>query len=273
MMNRSRDIFRAAKPLIGVLHLPPLPGSPDFGGDMSAIRDRAIREAVMLAEAGYDGLIVENFGDLPFPKDRVGPETVAAMALVAGAVKASVDLPVGVNVLRNDFTSALGVAAVCGCEFIRVNVLVGAYVTPEGVIEGRPAEVLRLRRRMAPETLIFADVCVKHARPLAATTIDEDAMDAVERGKADCLIVTGARTGGPASAEDVRVVKTRLGQDNPEVPVLVGSGITESNAREMLGLADGVIVGSYIRKMGRAGNEIEPARAARLLEIRQQVEG
>ncbi len=273
MMNRFENIFRAVKPLIGVLHLAPLPGSPDFGGDVSAIRDHAVREAGILGEAGYDGLIVENFGDLPFQKDRVGPETVAAMTLVVEAVKASVDVPVGVNVLRNDFTSALAVAAVCGCEFIRVNVLVGAYVTPEGVIEGRPAEVLRLRRWMAPETLIFADVCVKHARPVAATTIDEDAMDAVERGKADCLIITGARTGGQASAEEVRIVKTRLGRENLAVPVLVGSGITESNAREMLDLADGVIVGSYIRKMGRAGNEIELTRAGKLVEIRQQVEG
>jgi membrane complex biogenesis BtpA family protein len=273
MMNPFKDIFRAAKPLIGVLHLEPLPGSPDFAGDVPAIRDRAVREAGILAGAGYDGLIVENFGDLPFVKDHVGPETVAAMALVVDAVKASARLPVGVNVLRNDYTSALGVAAACGCEFIRVNVLVGAYVTPEGVIEGRPAEVLRLRRRVAPETLVFADVCVKHARPIAATTIDEDALDAVERGKADCLIITGVRTGGPASAEEVRLVKTRLGQDNPEVPVLVGSGITESNVREMLDLSDGIIVGSYIRKMGRAGNEIEPTRAARLAEIRQQVEG
>ena len=267
MMNRFKDIFQAARPLIGVLHLAPLPGSPDFAGDAPAIRNRAVREAGILAEAGYDGLIIENFGDLPFYRDRVGPETVAAMAVVAEAVKASTDLPVGVNVLRNDYASALGVAAVCACEFIRVNMLVGAYITPEGMIQAHPAEVLRLRGRLAPETLIFADVCVKHARPIAALTIDEDALDAVERGRADCLIVTGARTGSPTSVEDLRVVKTRLAQEGLSVPVLVGSGVTESNAREMLGLADGMIVGSYIRKMGRAGNEIDPARAARLAEI------
>lgn len=271
-MNRFKEIFRAAKPLVGVLHLAPLPGSPGFGADVPAIKERAVREAGYLADAGYDGFIVENFGDLPFAKDGVGPETVAAMALVVEAVKASGGLPVGVNVLRNDYASALGIAAACGCEFIRINVLVGTYVTPEGLIEGRPSEVLRLRRRIVPETMIFADICVKHAHPVAATTIDEDALDAVERGKADCLIITGARTGGPASAEDVRVVRTVLGRDNPAVPVLVGSGVTESNAREMLTIADGVIVGSYIRKSGRAGNEIDPARAARLAEIRNQVE-
>jgi membrane complex biogenesis BtpA family protein len=273
MMNRFKEIFQAAKPLIGVLHLAPLPGSPGFADGVPAIRERAIREAGCLTEAGYHGFIVENFGDLPFLKDGAAPETIAAIALVVEDVKASSGLPVGVNVLRNDYRSALGISAACGCEFVRINVLVGSYVTPEGVIEGRPGEVLRLRRRIAPETLIFADVCVKHARPIAPVTIDDDALDAVERGKADCLIITGSRTGGPASAEDIRVVKTVLGKDHPEVPVLVGSGVTESNAHEMLALADGVIVGSYIRKTGRAGSEIDPARAARLAEIRHQVEG
>jgi membrane complex biogenesis BtpA family protein len=273
MTLRFRDIFGVAKPMIGVLHLPPLPGSPDFGGDVPAIKERAVREARVLADTGYDGLIVENFGDLPFLKYSVGPETVAAMAVVAEAVKGAVDLPVGVNVLRNDYASALGVAAACGCEFIRVNVLVGAYVTPEGLIEGRPAEVLRLRQRVAPDKLIFADVCVKHARPIAGTTIDDEAVDAVERGRADCVIVTGARTGGAVAAEDVRAVRTRLDLEGLRVPVLVGSGVTASNAPEMFGLCDGIIVGSYIRRMGRAGGEIEPAKAAELAEIRQQVEG
>ena len=273
MMDRFKDIFEAEKPLIGVLHLAPLPGSPGFAGDLQVIKDRAVREAALLAEAGYDGLIVENYGDLPFHKDRVDAETIAAMTLVCDAVRVAVQIPVGVNVLRNDYASALAVAAVSDLAFIRINVLVGAFVTPEGVIEGRPGEVLRMRRRIAPEILIFADVSVKHARPLAAATIDEDALDAVERGKADCLIITGPRTGEPASPEAVRAVKTRLAQERIAVPVLVGSGVGDSNVRDMLEICDGLIVGSYIRKSGRAGNEIEPERARKLAEIKKKVEG
>lgn len=272
-MDRLKNILAAAKPLIGVLHLGPLPGSPGFEGGLPEIRSRAVGEAEVLAEAGYDGLIVENYGDLPFMRDRVGPETVAAMTLVVQAVRDAVGLPVGVNVLRNDYASALGIAAACGCEFIRVNVLVGTFVTPEGVIEGRPGEVLRMRRRVAPGTLIFADVGVKHARPLAGTTIDEEALDVVERGGAECLIVTGSRTGEAASIEDVRVVKRRLAQEGAAVPVIVGSGVTDSNAGEMLGACDGVIVGSYIRKHGRAGEEIDPERARRLVGIVRKLEG
>jgi membrane complex biogenesis BtpA family protein len=272
-MDRLKNILVATKPLIGVLHLGPLPGSPDFAGDLPDVRSRAISEAEMLAEAGYDGLIIENFGDLPFMRDRVGPETVAAMTLVVQAVRNAVSLPVGINVLRNDHASALGIAAACGCEFIRVNVLVGTFVTPEGVIEGRPGEVLRMRRRVAPETLIFADVSVKHARPLAGTTIDEDAVDAVERGRADCLIVTGPRTGEVASIEDLRAVKRRLDREGIPVPVIAGSGVTDSNAEEMLSVCDGIIVGSYIRKNGKAGEEIEPGRARRLVGIVRKLEG
>jgi membrane complex biogenesis BtpA family protein len=273
MVDRFKDIFRAEKPIIGVLHLPPLPGSPGFAGNPAAVKARAVREAGLLAEAGYDGLIVENYGDIPFLGNQVGPETVAAMALVTDAVRSSVDLPVGVNVLRNDYVSAFGIAAACGCEFIRLNVLVGAFVTPEGVIEGRPGEVLRVRRQVSPEVLLFADVSVKHARSIAGTTIDEEALDAVERGRADCLVVTGSRTGEPVSMEEVRVVKTRLAQAGITVPVLAGSGVSDSNARDVLEACDGVIVGSYIRKEGKAGNEIELSRARRLTDIRQKLEG
>jgi membrane complex biogenesis BtpA family protein len=273
MMDRFKGIFEAERPLVGVLHLAPLPGSPGFAGDLPAIRDRAVREAGLLSEAGYDGLIVENYGDLPFLKDRVDPETVAAMTLVCDAVRRSVEVPVGANVLRNDYASALAVAAVSALAFIRINVLVGAFVTPEGVIEGRPGRVLRMRRRIAPGVRVFADVSVKHARSIAATTIDEEALDAVERGKADCLIITGPRTGEPASLEAVRAVTTRLAREHITVPVLVGSGVSDSNAREVLEVSDGIIVGSYIRQHGRAGNEIDPDRVRNLAEIRQKVEG
>jgi membrane complex biogenesis BtpA family protein len=272
-MDRFKEIFGQGKPLVGVLHLPPLPGSPGYAGDLPAIRDRAVEEAALLAGAGYQGLIVENYGDLPFLKEGVAPETVAAMSLIVDATKRSVDLPVGVNVLRNDYASALGIASVCECEFIRLNVLVGAFVTPEGMIEGRPGEVQRLHRLVAPRTMIFADIGVKHARSIAGTTVDEEAVDAVERGGADCLIITGTRTGGPASLDEVRAVKIRLVQENLEVPVLVGSGVDDSNAKDVFEAADGVIVGSYIRKEGKAGNAIEPARAGRLVEIKHQVEG
>jgi membrane complex biogenesis BtpA family protein len=271
MTERFTGTFGRGKIGIGVVHLSALPGSPDFGGNLSHVVERAVGEAEILKEAGFDGLIVENYGDLPFFKSKVGPETVAAMTIAAREVRRSVDMPLGVNVLRNDYEAALAVAAACGCEFVRINILVGAFVTPEGIIEGEPAKVLRARRRLRPDTMIFADVMVKHATRLAATTIRDDALDAAERGKADCLIVTGPRTGSPPSGEDLKAVRAALREVDLEVPVMVGSGITPSNAEALLKLSDGVIVGSYIRKHGRAGEEIELKRAQEIGRIKKEV--
>jgi predicted TIM-barrel enzyme len=141
------------------------------------------------------------------------------------------------------------------------------------MIEGEPAKVLRERKRLAPDVALFADVMVKHAYPLAGTTIGDDALDAVERGKADCLIVTGPRTGSPPSREDLSSVRTRLDEAGLKVPVVVGSGITPTNVESLLKLGDGLIVGSYIRKQGRAGEEIEFERALEIGSIKKEVAG
>jgi membrane complex biogenesis BtpA family protein len=272
MERNFSDIFGSAKAAIAVVHLGPLPGSPGFEGDYDLIRDRALSEAEALAADGFDGLIVENYGDIPFHKAGVEAETLEAMTSVVEAVRAAVNVPVGVNVLRNDYGAALAIAAECKCEFIRVNILVGAYVTPEGLIEGQPGRVLRMRMRYAPDVAIFADIRVKHAYPLAATSIEEDALDAVERGKADWLIVTGPRTGSPPEPDDLRVVKNTLAELGAPAPVLVGSGISPDNAVEFLKLSDGFIVGSYIRKGGRAGEDLDREKTVEIARIRNSLE-
>ncbi len=266
-------VFGRGKPGIGVIHLAPLPGSPGCGGDLGAIVGRAAAEAGAMEKAGFAGLIVENYGDIPFHAGEVGPETVASMALVVKAVRDAVKIPVGVNVLRNDARSALAIAGVCGAEFVRVNVLVGAFVTSEGIIEGRPAEVLRLRDALAPGCLIFADIMVKHGSPLGATTISEEALDAAERGMADCIIVTGRRTGRPPSAGELTEARDALARGTRQVPVLVGSGAYPSNLESLLQVADGVIVGSYMRKGGIAGAEFDMERALEMGSLVRQHAG
>ncbi len=272
MKRDFRAIFGSGKAAIAVVHLAPLPGSPCYGGNPDYVKARALGEAEALVSDGFDGLIIENYGDIPFHKAGLEAETLEAMTSIVEAVKGAVDVPVGVNVLRNDYGAALAMAAACKCEFVRVNILVGAYVTPEGLIEGQPGRVLRMRMRYAPDVAIFADVRVKHAYPLAATTIDEDALDAVERGKADWLIVTGPRTGSPPSADDLRVVKLSLAEAGAEAPVLVGSGINPENAAEFLNISDGFIVGSYIRKGSRAGEDLDRDRTLEIVKIKHTVE-
>lgn len=247
--------------LIGVIHLPPLPGAPRFAGSMRAVRDRTLRDAEALAAAGFDAVIVENFGDAPFYRGPVPPETVAAITLAADDAMRASGLPLGVNVLRNDGASALAVAAAVGARFVRVNVLSGARVTDQGVIESDAARLLRLRASLgANDVGIAADVDVKHSAPLGAPradAIEEEAAELHERALASALIVTGARTGGAADAEVCARVRAAV----PDAPLWIGSGVTTDSLARWLSVVDGVIVGSALRADGRAGGPIDPARA------------
>jgi membrane complex biogenesis BtpA family protein len=250
----GRNLFGAERPLIGVIHLEPLPGSPRWRPPLEPVVARACEEAHVLDAGGLDGLIVENFGDVPFLPGAVGPETVAAMAVAASEVVRAVDIPCGVNVLRSDPVAALGIAVATGARFLRVNVHVGATVTDQGVIPGAAAALLRERARLGAEDVaILADVHVKHGRPLAGGDVAEAAQDAVERGLADAVLVTGARTGGGADLAEVRAVKHAVG----DRPVLVASGVTPETVAETLDAADGVIVATSLH--GPDGR-IEPSR-------------
>ncbi len=249
------------KPAIGVIHLAPLPGSPRFArgaASVEAIVDAAVASARALAAAGFDGAIVENFGDAPFFPERVPPETVAALAIATAAVvRAVAPLPVGVNCLRNDARAAIGIAAAAGARLIRVNVHVGAAVADQGLIVGRAHETLRARAALAPEVAIFADIDVKHARPLAgaaAPPLEIQAEEAVARGLADALVVTGFTTGRPPAFDALDAAR----RGARGAPVFAGSGVTPEIAAEIARHADGVIVGTALEREGR----IEPARAA-----------
>jgi uncharacterized protein len=231
--------------LIGMVHLPALPGSPRHTLPMEVLEERAVAEARLLHGAGFDGCMIENFGDVPFHKEQVEPVTVAAMARVVALVtRALPGWRVGVNVLRNDARAALSVATACGARFVRVNVHVGATATDQGVAEGRAADSLRLRHALGAPVELWADVHVKHGRSLAHANIEAEAEDAVQRGLADALVVSGAGTGKPTDLDEVRrVAGLRLG-----VPVIVGSGATAESVATFLAIADGVIVGTALKK-------------------------
>lgn len=162
------QIFKTSNPIIGVVHLLPLPTSPQWGGSLKQVIDRAEQEAAALAAGGVDGLIIENFFDVPFTKTQVDPAVVSAISLVVQRVMNLVPLPVGINVLRNDGHSALAIAACVEAQFIRVNVLTGVMATDQGLIEGQAHQLLRYRRELGCEIKILADVLVKHARPLGS---------------------------------------------------------------------------------------------------------
>ncbi len=250
------------KPLIGVVHMPPLPGSPRWRGDLERVIQFAVNDARAYQKGGAAALFIENFGDVPFTGKSVGPETVAAMAAAGRAIRAAVRLPIGFNVLRNDARAALALCAACGGSFVRVNVHIGAMLTDQGLLEGNAYETLRYRRQVCPQVQIFADVHVKHAVPLGNWSIGQAAKDCLERGLADTLIVSGQGTGLAADRADLERVRAAC----PKAKLLLGSGVTVQNVREYLPLADGFIVGSSLKKGARISN---PVDARRVLALRK----
>lgn len=250
----------ATKLLFGVVHLQPLPGSPRWGGDLESIIRAAVNDAKAYAKGGAHALFIENFGDIPFTKGSVGPETIAAMAAAGRAVREAVSLPLGFNVLRNDARAALALCAACGGSFIRVNVHSGAMLTDQGLLEGNAYETLRYRRQICPDAQIFADVHVKHAVPLGNWTIAAAARDTMERGLADALIVSGDGTGLPTDLADLGEVRRTC----REAKILLGSGVTLQNIDQYTAAADGFIVGTSLKAGGKVANPVDPKRVAAL---------
>ncbi len=255
--------------LIGMVHLGPLPGAPRFQGPFETVLEQALADATALAEAGFDALMIENYGDAPFYADDVPDVTVAAMARAVATVRAAVSTPIGVNVLRNDAIAAVSIAAACGAEFIRVNVLSGSMYTDQGLIEGKAAELARLRVSLGPEIEVLADVFVKHATPPAGLTIEDAAADLWERGMADGLIVSGPGTGRPPSDKMIDRVKATV----PDAPLLIGSGATRGRLPKLATKVEGVIVGTDLKQKGDVSRPIDPKRAAAFVRSARKAAG
>lgn len=270
--NAIEALFHRRKAVIGVIHLRALPGAPAYeGASLDALAEHAMGEARAYRAAGVDGLIVENHGDIPFTKPgAIGHETVAAMAVIARAVRAEAGCAVGVNVLANAALPALAVAKAAGCTFIRVNQWANAYVANEGFVEGEAAAAARYRAWLhAREIRVFADVHVKHGahaitadRPLGELARDVEFFDA------DVAIATGSRTGDAASLDELRAIAA-----GTSLPVAVGSGVTPGNVGEILEIADAVIVASWLKRDGVWWNDVDPERALAFMDEVRRVRG
>jgi hypothetical protein len=250
------------KTVIGMVHLRPLPGSPGFRDAFQDVLEAAMRDAEALVTGGVHALMMENFGDVPFHPGRVPPHVVASMTAVAVELRKRFDVPLGINVLRNDGVSAIGIAAAIGASFIRVNVLCGARVADQGILQGIAHDLLRERAMLgAAHVKILADVDVKHSAPLGARELKDEVEDTVHRGLADAVIVSGAGTGKSTDPEKVKRVKSFA----PHTPLLVGSGVTAETIREHLQFANGFIVGTSFKAGGVATNPVEVERVRELM--------
>ncbi len=253
--------------LIGVVHLAPMPGDPLHAGEgFGAVSDHAIRDAEALVAGGVDAVILENFGSVPFskgtPGQRIPPHQTATLAILAATIRERFEVPVGVNCLRNDARSAIGIAAASGASFVRVNVHTGAHVTDQGLIEGEAHETLRYRQELgAADVAILADVLVKHGVPLVPIEPEAATHDCLDRGLADGVVVTGTATGAPVDRDLLARVRSAAG----DRLVVVGSGLTPDNAGDLAPLADGAIVGTWLKRDGVVRNPVDPDRVRALV--------
>ena len=264
-MHSLEELFNHPNPIIGVVHLLPLIGSPRSTVGFAEVRARALSDTANLINNGIDGIIIENYGDAPFFPDQVDVHTVASMAIIAHEIREHHPrTPIGINVLRNDAKSAMGIATVARSDFIRVNVHTGGMLTDQGILQGKAHETLRYRTTLDSKVKIFADVAVKHAAPLANMDLRSCAEDTYYRGLADALIVTGLGTGKQTCYNHLRQVKNAA----PQAPVLVGSGVTADTIAGLLQCADGVIVGTWLKRAGTIANGVDEKRVRDLVKAR-----
>ncbi len=239
--------------LIGMVHLDPLLGSPSYD-DLQDIIGSALRDARALERGGVDAVLVENYGDKPYSL-KVSEETYDAFLKICSEIKDEIEVPTGVNVLRNDWKSALKIAKELNLDFVRINVYVGITMTEQGIIEGESDKIQRFKKENGINASIFSDIYVKHGKTVYPESIETAAKDTVERGCADAVIVSGCRTNEPVDIDDLKKVRGAV-----EVPVLVGSGVRLSNANKILKCSNGAIIGSAFKHGGITENKVNRTR-------------
>lgn len=256
-------IFGTAKPIIGVIHLPPLPGSPLYKSNnkISQIVNYALIEADKYFSAGFDAVIVENYGDKPYEPRCSRVETIASMTVIVRSIVEEYGRPVGVSLLRNSGPEAMAIASAAEASFIRVNALGEVMVSPEGILQPVARKIVEIREIFGSHVKIMADVFCKHATPLHGMDMIDVARDLIERCMADAIILTGKRTGEPPDIEQLLRTKKII-----NVPLIVGSGISIENILDYWEHADGFIVGTSLKTGSKTENPVDEHKACEFAE-------
>lgn len=260
------ELFGVRKPVIGMLHLPPLPGSPVYNGQgLKAVIERALYDAAELQEGGVDALEVENFSDPTYYPMEVGSELTAAMAVISDHVRRAASVPVGICVLA-DPKASLSVAHAVGAKFVRATFFTEASVDVSGLVLPKPHELLRFRKFLDPSIKIFTDVHIKHSAPLVNRPLYDSALDA-KYFLSDAIVISGTHTGVETKLEDIHEAKRAV----EDFPVLVGSGFNKENAHKILQYADGAIVGTSLKTNGVSSNVVDRKRVKELLDVVKEI--
>jgi membrane complex biogenesis BtpA family protein len=261
-------LFQSPKPLIGMIHVQALPGTPQNKLTVSQIASQAVKEARMLMDAGIQSIMLENMHDIPYLNRKVGPEVTAALTRVASDVRAVCSLPLGIQVLAGANQPALAVALAAELEFLRVEGFVFGHMADEGYFQSDAGELLRYRKRIGADHIqVFTDIKKKHSsHAMTADVSLKDTVEAAEFFLSDGVIITGTHTGKPVDLSELKSV-----YQSAAGPVLVGSGVTPQGLHGLFDLADGFIVGSYFKTDGNWLNEPDPERLHRLVQARESL--
>lgn len=256
------SLFETPKPVIGVIHVGALPGTPRGSKSVAELVRQARAETMVYRECGVDGVIIENMHDIPYLKGEVGPEIVAAMTAIGNEVKAECSLPVGIQILAGANIEAMAVAHAAGLDFIRAEGYAYAHIADEGLIEASAAKLLRYRKMIGAERVqVWTDVKKKHsAHAITADVSLGQTAETVEFMGADCVIVTGSVTGEAPQVADVQEAKSHC-----HLPVFLGSGISESNVAHFYNEADGFIIGTAFKVDGLWSNTVDPVRVTQFI--------
>ena len=267
-MQKFKSIFKKEKPVIGMIHVKALPGTPKYSLNSANIIDEALKEAIIYKKAGIDSIMIENMHDIPYIKDGVGHEITTLMALIANSIKQETKLPIGIQILAGANKEALAVAKASSIDFIRAEGFVFAHTADEGIIEAQAGDLLRYRKQIDADTVaIFTDIKKKHSSH--AITQDVSLLDTAKAARfflSDGIIVTGNHTGETASIDELKTLK-----ENLDFPIFVGSGITQDNVATYLPICDAMIIGSYFKEHGYWENELSYDRVANFMESTKKV--
>ena len=261
-MKNLNKIFKVKTPIIGMIHIEALPGTPNHKGNIKQIITKAIKEAEIYKQNGIDSIAIENMHDIPYLKNSVGPEITSLMSIIAYEIKKTTKLPVGMQILAGANKEAIAAAHSAGIDFIRAEGFVFAHVADEGIIESNAGEILRYRKMIGAENiLVFTDIKKKHSsHSITSDVTIEETAHAAEFFLSDGLIVTGTATGKEVAPQDLISVR-----NSSKLPVIIGSGVTLNNVEKYFNLCEAMIIGSYFKKNGNWKNTVEPKRVKQFM--------
>jgi membrane complex biogenesis BtpA family protein len=258
-VNNYNLVFgEGRKPVIAMVHLGALPGTPlhDAAGGLPALLAAARADLAALQAAGVDAVMFGNENDRPY-EFRVDTASTATMAYLIGQLRADITVPFGVNVLW-DPMSTVALAAATGAAFVR-EIFTGTYASDMGPWTPDAGAAMRYRNRLGrPDLAMLYNVSAEFADSLDRRPLPDRARSAVFSSVPDAVLVSGQITGEAARMEDLEAVKRAL----PATPVLANTGVKHATVAEVLRIADGCVVGSALKHDGHTWNAVDPARAA-----------